>query len=349
MQKIMLSLAKLKERFSAMPATEKISAGLDIGASAVKIASLKRLKDGAIELCGFDLQYAGEDLAGALKEIAQMGHLERVNTSVSGPSVIIRYTSFPNLSEDELKQALKFEAQKHIPFSITEVNLDSRILARDLADNKMLVLLAAAKKDFVNQRLKLLEDAGLKVNMLDIDSLALINGFSHNYSGEEDLKTRTVALLNIGASVSNLNILEDGTPRLSRDIYIGGNNFTQKIQETFNIDFKAAEGLKTNPDNARLDKIILAQEAVSSGLANELRVSFDYYESQSASSVSEIFLSGGGSLSRGLKEKLASLTGIKIDYWDPLKKINISGNVDAEKLRQSAVHLPVAIGLALRF
>jgi type IV pilus assembly protein PilM len=267
---------------------------------------------------------------------------------------MIRYVDFPKMKDDEVRQSLRFEAQKYFPFSTDEVNIDARILIQDLGGNKMLVLLAAVKKEFINQRLKMIQAAGIKTNIVDLDSIALINAFNFNYSknsnsDSDTLKHKTVAILNIGAASSNLNILEDGIPRLSRDIQIAGNNFTQKLQEILGVDFKTAEELKLKADDKeRLDKVISAGEAALSNLSGEIRTSFDYYESQSDSSVGKIFLSGGGSRFRGLKDTLANLLGIEVEYWDPLRKISASSNIDVEKAKELSGQLAVAVGLALR-
>jgi len=320
--------------------------GLDIGTSTVKLVELKFLKD-TVELARFNLEPMQADLNSQLKRIVPS---QAINISVSGVSTVIRYIDFPRMNEVELKQALKFEAQKYIPFPINEVNLDSHILKKGLSDSKMLVLVAAVKKDFINQRLKLIQEAGIKANIIDLDSLALVNAFNFSYSEEErkDLKNKAVALLNIGASMSNLNILENGLPVLSRDIYIAGNNITQKIQDIFSIDVKSAEELKLNIDKERMDKVVTAAESVLSDLAKELRVSFDYYESQSSSSVARILLSGGGSRFSGLKDMLANLLGIEVESWDPFKQIGIAGNIDSERVKALSGQLAVAVGLALR-
>ncbi len=243
---------------------------------------------------------------------------------------------------------MKFEAHRHIPFAISEVILDSYILRPDLPDNKMLVLMAAVKKDFLNQRLRAIDTAGLRLNVVDIDSLALVNAFNFNYSKEDNLKNKTVALLNVGASFSNLNILETGVPVLSRDIQIAGNSITQKIADGLGLDFKSAEELKVNPGKEKPDKVLQAAESVLSNLAQEVRVSFDYYESQNASSVTKIFLSGGGSCFTGLKDTLANLLGIEVEYWNPLRQINISPDLDAGKINSLSSQLAVVAGLGLR-
>ncbi|KPK96929.1 MAG: hypothetical protein AMJ95_11680 [Omnitrophica WOR_2 bacterium SM23_72] len=226
--------------------------------------------------------------------------------------------------------------------------LDGYILKEFVKDNKMLVLIAAVKKDLIQQRLKLLEEAGLKANIIDIDSVALVNAFNHNYAQDEFVKDKTIGLLNIGATLSSLNILENNVPRLSRDIQIAGNNFTQKVVEAFGIDFKTAEELKLKPDDEKKNRVASSIEAVLAHLAGEVRVSFDYYESQSAASVSRIFLSGGGSQFIGLKDKLSDLLGIEVQYWDPLKHITISPDMDSQKASSLSTQMAVAVGLALR-
>lgn len=326
---------------------EKFSFGIDIGSYSIKLVKLRLAKD-EIELCNFTLEEPGLNLTEPLKKLKQTYAIDSANISVCGPATLLRYVNFPRMSEAEMRQALRFEAQKHIPFSISEVNLDGYILKNDIADNKMLILIAAVKKELVSQRLKLIEEAGIRANVIDIDSIALINAFNFNYNLDDNLKNKAIALINVGASITNLNIIEAGFPRLSRDIQIAGNNFTQKIADSFAIDLKAAEALKVNPDKERVKKVTAAVEAVLTNLAGEIRTSFDYYESQSATSVLKIFLSGGSSSFNGLKDILANLLGIEVEYWDPFKKINLTTETDAQKIKTISNHLAVAAGLALR-
>jgi len=296
---------------------DKASIGLDIGSAFIKAVKIKSSL-GALELADFAQEPSLPDPVASLKKIKEEKGIDAVNISLSGPSTVLRYVVFPKMSREELRQALKFEAQKHIPFAVNEANLDGFILKNDLPDNKMLILLAAAKKDFVNLRLKMVSDAGLKVNVMDLDSLALLNCFNTGFS-KEDLKShKTFALLNIGASNSSLNIIDDGIPKLSRDIRFGLSNITGKV------------------------------DTVLGTLVNEIRVSFDFFESQNASAVSKIFISGGGSVVPGLKDKLAGLLGIEAEIWDALKKISVASGINAEKLKEITPCLAVAVGLALR-
>lgn len=337
----------LKQRLKDKLSREKISVGLNIGVSSIKMVKLRFFKE-STELCAYCLEQNQLDIEEVLKNIIKSQGIKNINISVSGQQAITRYVDFPKMNAQELKQALKFEAQKYIPFPVEEVNLDAYILREDLPDNKMRILLAAVKKESLNQRLKLLRDLGLEIDIVDIDSLALINAFNFNYSEDENLKNKTMALLNIGSATSNLNILENGLPSLSRDISIGGNNFTQRVADVLGSDFKTAEGLKTDSDKQKSDKVISAVESVLTKLAQEVRTSFDYYESRSVSSVEKIFISGGGSLYAGLKDMLIALLGLPVENWNPLKKISLAENLDGAKIKAISGQLAVAIGLALR-
>ncbi len=341
MQKFMGISNNFKNKFLK----EKFSLGLDIGTSTVKVVKLRMFKEN-IELCGFDIIPVEDNLSGIIKGIIKTHNINTVNISVSGAAVIIRYIEFPKMRLEELKQALKFEAQKHIPYSVEEVYLDAHILKDDLPDNKMMVLMAAVKNEFISRRLELMENAGAVVNTIDIDSLAAINIF--NYAKVNDIENKAIAMLNIGAAEINLNILEKGVPLLSRDMHIGGNKFTQKLVDSFGWDFKTAEARKIDFKQEDAEKMQQSWEAVASSIINETRVSFDYYESQSYSSVFKIFLSGGGSLLKGLRDNLAKAFEIQVDYWDPFKRMNISDKLDGQKLQAVSSQLTVAGGLALR-
>jgi type IV pilus assembly protein PilM len=335
-------LSKIKGNFNK----ERVCFGLDIGTAAVKVAKFRFLND-VVELCGFDIEPVKLDLAETLRKLKEKHGWEAVNIGVSGSQTVIRYANFPRMSSQELKQALKFEAQKHIPFNVAEVNLDGCILKDDLADNKMLVLISAAKKELINQRIKLIENSGAVINSIDMDSIALVNAFNFNNPSFDFTEHKAIALMNMGASVTNLDIIEGGIPRLSRDMHIASNNFNQKIMDMFDLDLGSAEKLKLNPDPERENKIKAAVESILVNLAGEVRTSFDYYESQSTSSVEKIFLSGGGSNFAGLKDMLSHLLGIEVEYWDPLKQVRLGENIDAQAVKGASSQLAIAVGLAL--
>jgi type IV pilus assembly protein PilM len=328
-------------------AKEKFVFGLDIGTQAIKCVKLKASAN-LVELVDFDLQECPLDPTEVLKKIKHTQGADLVNISFCGASTVIRYVNFLRMNKTELKGALKFEAQKHIPFSVEEVNLDAEILKDDLPENKMLVLVAAIKKELILQRIKVLENAGLRPNIIDIDSLALVNAFNFNYPETDLSANKTICLLNIGSTITNVNILDNRLVRLSRDIHSGGSNFTKKLMDIFEVEFKAAEEFKINPTEDKMDKIKSGVENVLTNLASEIRTSFDYYESQNTSDVVKIFVSGGGSKISGLKETLGTCLGLPVESWDPFKQINIPDTIDKQRLNKFNGQFNVAVGLALR-
>lgn len=330
-----------------MPGRDKFLYGLDIGSHSIKLVKLKALKEG-LQLCAFYCEPTGKNTLESLNKIRELSGAGTANISISGPAVLLRYVNFPKMSESEMKHALKFEAQKHIPFSLSDVYLDGFILKEGLAENKMLILIAAAKKDLIQERARLLGNAGIRPNIIEADSISLVNAFSFNYGADDGLKNKTIALINIGASLTNLNIIESGVPRLSRDIQIAGSALTQKLCDSLGMGFLQAEELKVNPDKEKIGAVSSAVEPALSNLASEIRTSFDYYESQNASSVAKIYLSGGSSSLSGIKEALSGFLGIEAQEWDALKNLSLSAEVDAQKARALSGTLPVAIGLALR-
>jgi type IV pilus assembly protein PilM len=338
-----MKIKELLKLSAKLAPKEKFSIGLDIGSSFIKAVKLKISKD-ICEVEDFAVEPAGANISGALRRMRVLQEVKSVSVSISGPATILRYVLFPQMNNEDLNKALKFEAQKYIPFSVAELNLDSYILKDNLPDNKMLVMLAGAKKDFITERLKITDEAGIRTGLVDIDSVALINAFTYNNQDE----VKTIALVNIGANFTNLSILEDSLPRLSRDIQFGGNNITQKLADAFTIEFSSAEQLKLSPEPAKAEKISAVESALLSSLATEIRTSFDYYESQSSSSVAKIYLSGGSSLGAGIKDTLANLLGIEVECWDPLKKLSLSSRIDADKIKACSGQLSVALGLILR-
>ncbi|MFA6358218.1 MAG: type IV pilus assembly protein PilM [Candidatus Omnitrophota bacterium] len=326
---------------------EKFNIGLDIGTQSIKCVKLKITGEDK-ELVSFDLEESQLDPTEILKKIKHDQDLDLVNISFCGSATVIRYVNFLKMNKSEFKQALKFEAQKHIPFSLEEVNLDAEILKDNLPENKMLVLIAAVKKEFIQQRLKIIENSGLRVNAVNIDSLALVNAFNFNYPKTDISGNKSACILNIGATITNLNIINNGIPCLSRDIHLGGANFTKKLMDIFNIDFKEAEKLKITPSADSTNKVKAAVESALTNLASEIRTSFDYYESQNTSNVVKIFLSGGAGKIPALAEMLSNYLDIQVEAWDPFEKIKIAENIDKQKLNQYSGQFNVAVGLALR-
>ncbi|MFH1678506.1 MAG: pilus assembly protein PilM [Candidatus Omnitrophota bacterium] len=317
---------KLRNRFLKQNTKNKTRIGLDWGFSSLKVVILELQNDTYLLKDARIVEFPSQDSKlGPL--IKDLDFSDGVNLGICGPNVVVRYMAMAKMSENDFRNSLRYEAAQHLPFPVEEVNLDGAIL-KELPNNQMLVMLVAARKDFINQRLKVFQEAGIDVRILDIDSLALINAFNYNCihkapkedAKEKDASSGAVALLNIGASVTNINVLEQGIPHFSRDINVAGRDF---VSDSF-------------------------REVSIANFVSEISKSFDYYETGSTAVINKIFLSGGGSLSAGLDANLNNLLGIKIEKWDPFGIFKFVPGLDEPNIRKNAAQFGVAVGLALR-
>jgi len=326
----------------------KLSIGLDLGSSYIKTVKVEHNLHPLIRDFILLKISPQQDLSSILKEVLQKINIENfpLNISLSGQNVLCRYVEFPLMKGEEFKSALKFEIGKYIPFSLDQIHFDGTILKEDAKNNKMLVLLTSAKKEYISERLNLIYNLGYTVNLIDVDCLALANCFNFNIA----LENKSYAVLNIGASYSNLDILESGIPVLSRDIRIAGNEITQRIATDLNCDWENAEKIKilASHDESSFQKIKPSLESVLSLLAQEIRISFDYYESQSIFTVEKLYLCGGQTLLTNIAEILTHYLGVKAEIYNPLEGFEFSKDLDSQTLRQVALQFAVVMGLGLR-
>ena len=322
--------------------------GLDIGTKAVKIVEIIR-NDGKPSLGGFAMQnIAGKSHSDAVDAVklamrsAKASSKEAV-VSVSGPSVMARFIVLPRMNESDLKSAVKFEAEKFIPFNMSDCISDFQVVKKDRKDNKLDILLAAAKKDFIMEKIKIAEDSGLTVSAVDIDSFALTNAFLANFPDMQ--KDKVVAIVNIGAKFTNLVITSNGAISLVRDIAIGSDDFNTAISKAMGgIDAKAAEELKLSSGD-KTQAVSGSIKSVLGNLFDEVKLSFSYNENQSGKGIDEVYLSGGGSYLTGMEALFQDFFGPKPVFWNALKFLN-SGSVPIPENIMN--YFAVAAGLALK-
>ena len=333
--------------------------GLDIGSSSIKAIEMSAVGSeywitnyGQIEI-----DNPGEDILDPINQLFQeMGaKSKRVATAVSGREVIVRYISMQPTDEENLPNAVRFEADKYIPYDLEEVVLDSQRLDETSlglgGGAEMKVLLVAAKRTLIDQRVQLLREASLVPFVIDVDSFALGNAFVLRgiLSPRADVEGKVVALVDIGSTKTNINIMIGSTSFFTREIYLAGNEFTEEIQKKLEITPEESEDLKRNPGIYALE----VQEAVASvidDLANEITLSFDYFESQFEKEVEEIYLSGGGSQLFSLEPDFERIFGKRINRWDPTENFDfdIENPEKLDLLRANAPQLAIAVGLASR-
>ncbi len=235
----------------------KVSVGLDIGGSAVRVAQLRRVGS-ALELERFaqvplfpegdrptDPDQVRAARIQAVKNALAAAHVTAKTcvSSVSGESVIVRYLRLPEMPEAELKKALQWEAEEYIPFRLDEVNIDSTILGKPEGEaDRLDVLLVSAKKDMINDHLAIIRQAGLTPRIIDVDSFAYLNCYEANYG--QGAPEECVALLNIGADITGISMYHRGVSRFSRDIPIGGETMTAAVRSHLRCSYAEAEQLK---------------------------------------------------------------------------------------------------------
>jgi type IV pilus assembly protein PilM len=280
---------------------------------------------------------------------------KNVATSVCGHSVIIKKVSLPVMSREELEQSIQWEAEQYIPFNIHDVNLDYQILSggeekgEESGTGQMDVLLVAAKKDLVEDYASLLRDADLHPVIMDVASFAVENMYEVNAEVDED---EVVAVFNIGASITNINIFKNGASLFTRDIHFGGNQFNEEIQKALNLNFQEAEYLKLGGAGGEEDQREVHDilERITEVLLNETQRSLEFFSATSGSEkIHRVVLCGGCSALPGLANKMEDRLGTPVDLADPFRKVIADpGKFKPEYLRQIQPFMGVSVGLALR-
>ncbi len=328
--------------------------GLDIGSKIIKAVEVTEDKPGAFQISGYALHelQQGEPLKEALTRTVHEGKFKtrRVATALSGKSVIVRYITMPRVAEFELTNLLPAEASKYIPFEVEDSILDGQITDPEKTDDKeMKVLLVAVKRSFVMDHVKLLEDAGLISAFIDVDSFALGNAYElRNTADGKPLPTdQVVALIDIGAAKTSINIMRGASSCFAREIFSAGNDFTEGLSKKMSLDTQKAEELKRDP-GSQVGEVIDATSHLVDDLCQEIHLSFDLFENQYDRKVDNISLSGGGSLLPGLESNFEHTFNIKPSRLDTLEAMKALPGVPTQDMRAKAAHLAIASGLAAR-
>jgi type IV pilus assembly protein PilM len=335
-----------------LPSEEKVAAvGLDIGTSECALVEITRA-NGAFELvnCAIEPIQGGNTKAAVEKILGKLTvPTKSVYTSVFGKGTLIRYIDVPKMSLDELRSSFEIESDKYFPFPPEEVYTDCCILNVNEKTKKMSVMAAAAKKDVVDQRMKLLTDLGVSADFVGVNAIALANAFAVLGSTEEKQGASAepaVALLDMGGSVDSLTIFVDGQPRFTRDIFIGGEDFTKSISQALGISLAEAEKLKNSPGK-RQEEILNACDGVISNMVQELRLSMDYFTTEHNCEVHRLFLTGGAAMLTGIEEIFKKNLEVNVSQWSPLPGLKTGEGISAGDLEKKASKLGVVLGLAL--
>ena len=322
-------------------------AGIDIGASSIKLIELQE-KKGKIELLNCaENPVSGNDIKTSLRDLLAISKItsKQVNVSLSGPSVIVRYIEMPAMKKEELRSAIKFEGEKYMPFNVNEAIMDCAVLNKSISGNATRVLLVAAREDRVKEYIETFKELGLDISAIDVDSVAMLNAFQR--LDLEAKQESAYAMINIGARFSNINIVAKGYPYFTRDVIWGGMDVTNRIKESLGLNAVEAEALKRDPGGRKADAGAAVAPALEKFIS-EIRMSFDYFETQFGKAVDRVYLSGGTAYLFNIVDFLKDNLGIDALLWNPFDGIDMpEGPVDKE-LRNSPARFAVAMGLALR-
>lgn len=333
---------------------------IDIGSGQIKMLAIERSGDrprltaAGIEPLPTDAIVASEvmdyhlvvERLRALRE--RLGVRARtVATSVSGRDVIVKRIKMDRMKAQEARQVIRWEAEQHVPFDMDSVSLDFEILDPEADGLQMDVLLVAAKKDLVETRIRLLEEAGFETAVIDIDAFAVQTAFENAY---EHAPYGTFCLVNVGREITNLNLVEGGHPILTRDLALGERKFAEVLVRELGVSLEEAERLLRAPEllDARARQAL--DDAVESLVTPIERARTFLAASEGArAKLDEIVLSGGGASIPGLADAISERLSVPVTTLDPLRGLEVGSELQEETHRHGGPPaLAVAVGLGLR-
>jgi type IV pilus assembly protein PilM len=327
--------------------------GLDIGASSVKAVEMSWHNGPVITGFGYADLPSPEAVPDTVLSVLRNNDFRsrRVVTSVSGKSVIVRYLTMFRMSPDDLRNAIRYEADKYIPFDVDEVVLDCQPFEVEglgnVASNEMRVLLVACKRAIIDEQLRLLALAGLHPETVDVDVFAVGNAYELAV-GAGHSPEQVSALVDVGASKTSVNLMRANTSLFTREIHTGGTTFTTAIANRLGLKHAEAEAMKRNPGED-YERTRQAVSPAVDDMAAEVRLSFEYFENQFDLGIDTVLLSGGGARLAGLEQDLSRIFDRPTMSWDPTGDFPIAADsVDVDLLREHVPELAVAVGLASR-
>lgn len=340
----------------------KSTVGLDLGSSSIKLVKLEHGKNGysvasigvrelppeAIvadeirdrEAIIFNVQSLIDQTDPKIKDVV---------VSISGHGVITDKFTIDKKTGPEAEQAILFETEQRAPFDVDDVSLDYHIIKTDEEINKMDVLLVAARKEYLQGYLDLIEDCGLRPVIVDDDAFAILNAYENNYEVDA---SKVTALVNIGYDVTNVTYLNEGLFTSTRDVSAGTREIYNSIQREFRLNPELTSKAIKGEMNDSIDQDMLKATIISATeeLISGIELAFAYFKSQAkVESIDWIVLSGGGALLPYLPEYLQSKLNTPLEIANPLRNIDYDPELfqylQPEKI---APLLTVAVGLAMR-
>ena len=337
---------------------KRSSIGLDIGSGFVKVVEVDHsgdqpevvrvamrplLPDAIVEGEIMDYGLVADTVRGLFQEMGLKG--AEVVTAVGGHDVIIKKIEMDRMKEADAREVIRWEAEQHVPFDIKSVEIDFQILNPHDDGLQMEVLLVAAKRELVDNKVALLQDAGVAPRVIDVGAFALHNAFEHNYP---EAMEGVVALVNVGHEVTNVNILDRGVPILTREIPFGSRKIREDLQRERQLTSEEAEDVvqgKAGLDG--LDRFVqTSADEVAVGIE---RAAAFLMTRQSGDGLGRIYLSGGGARIPGMTDALGERMGVETVLVNPFERVPVDPAAGGEiRLEEAAPMFLLPLGLALR-
>jgi type IV pilus assembly protein PilM len=336
----------------------KVTAGLDIGSGLVKLVVVDHSKGDpeitkiATSPLAADAIVEGEVMdpvlvADAIRSVVDSAGLgkKEVVAAVGGHDVIIKKIQMDRMDDSEARELIRWEAHQHVPFDMESVQLDFQILDPAGADPQMSVLLVAAKRELIENRITLLSDAGLTARIIDVDAFALHNAFEQSYP---DSMMGMVALVNVGHETANVNILEDGVPIVVRDIPFGSRRIREALQREQGLTAEKAEAVLQGRDQAVNLEAFVTERVDELAVGIERAIAFITAQS-GGEGIDKVYLSGGGARVPGVVNALGDRLGIATELANPLERVAVAPEVNSQvSVDELAPMLMLSVGLAMR-
>ena len=341
-----------------MSGSDDGTVGLDITPAACRAVHIRRHQD-SFELVAWAMEpiEGADEKAAIIKVLDRLGPSSRAKplvVSIGGKGTLVRHIDMPRMTSSDLHKAFVMEADKYFPFPQETVYVDCSILDPRGRDKKMSVLVAAVKKDIVDSRLKILKECGVEPSSVTVASIAIANIFllfSAPGCTRADLGDKAVALVDIGDTTTNLMIMCGGAPCFTRDIFIGVADVARRLANMTGIPLTEARDLCLGTGAAvtgREEDLRKSLDAVFSNLVAEIRLSFDYFNTEKNIPIGRICLLGQGVYIPGTQEVLAGHFDIPLAAWNPAEAMHIGvGEADRGAFVKEGCRMAVALGLAL--
>jgi type IV pilus assembly protein PilM len=337
---------------------KKTTVGLDIGSGLIKVAVIDHSKKTpelirvAIAPLAQDAIVEGEVMdpgvvAEAIRAAMDKAGVETkdVVIAVGGRDVIVKKIQIERVKEQQVRELLRWEAEQHVPFDVESVELDHQTLNPKDTGPQMDVLLVAAKRELIQAKQRVLEEAGLNAVIVDVESFALHNGFEVNHP---DAMSGIVGLLNIGHDVTNINVLEEGVPILSRDVAVGTRRMREDLMRERGLGADDADKLLQGFDRSpHLDAVIETRgEEIAVGVDRAMAF---IQQSNRGAEMRQVYSCGGGARIPGLNDMLGRRLRITVQQANALANLNVrDGALDSLAIDEVSPLLMLPIGLALR-